>query len=366
MAAAPSHLESAKGRKEIEKATHYDQTPLTSNLSEEQEISDVSVNCRRIGTDASSTYGLLIRLGNGYAFVEDNLKGEERQAFIKANAGNFLLKHGVTIGPKSERNPTGFQIGNLSGRVEHDNRAILNAFREAGRRIDASRIKHMRPTAEETWMFVYNMRAAAELTPSHVFSIETRVKGGGILHGLKGAKEALLLMESLIVKKKAPKKIIIHVTDTFGETKVSYDKPLHDSYYQKVHTLEEAKEMGREVGIHGSHALDRLNLGTADIVLRTAKALTKYFGDDYDADQDKRHIEECEGALVYMKHFCRSREIFEERKGAAKQLFGEYPGPKKQKHEEGRAGGAAAPGQKPKAPRRRRKKKKEAFCHIIL
>jgi hypothetical protein len=364
MAAAPtSHLASAQGKKLIQATRRIDTDLLESDLSPGQEIRHVAVDCKLPGASASKTYGLLISLANGYAIVDNRLSGEDRQGFIDANAGTFFRKHGVTLGPASDKFPTGFQIGNLKERPKEDNdRAILRAFAEAGMPISAEKIKYKRPTADETWMFVYNMSVAERLTSRHIFSIETRVKGGTNLTDFGGAKEALLLMERLIEKKMKGAKIFVHITDGLGQTNVSYDKALHDSYYKKVHKLEAAKELGRDTGIHGSSSLNRLNLGVADVVLRTAKALTKYFGPGYDPAQDRRHIEECTQAIGYMKEFCRSIEVMREKNMTVKELF------------RGPPGGASAPKKfkpqgsgKPSRPRRRRKKPlNEAFSHLIL
>lgn len=386
MAEPKLHLESAKGKTLINRTKLIDDTPLQSGLREKQELKTIKVLCKLPGAE-DSVCGLFTHLKNGYAIVRDKLAGAERRAFIQSNAKNFIMKYGLTLGPASAWSPNGFQIGNLMvGSKEENNKRIIAAFANAGMTIRATDIEYKEPTAVETWMFVYNKPVADNLTKAHTFSITAKIRGGNLLTELEGAKEALLLMERLIEKKKAGNKMFVHVTDRLGETKVLYDKALHDSYYRNVHALEDAKEKGRDVAIHGAGADDRLNLGVADVVLRTAKALTKYFGFGYSKDLDTQHIKECEKAIEYMKEYCKSLEVYRSLDGTQRALFDEPPGgasakDKPKRSPPGSTGGAPAPSKgakrfKPQGPSKKRSRKKkrggkgstfnEAFSHLIL
>jgi len=390
MAASKLHLESAKGKAQIARTKLIDARPLISGLRKGQELKTIKVLCKNSEPKAS-VCGLFTHLANGYAIVRNELTGGARQDFIRRNVTDFIMKHDLTLGPASALFPSGFQIGNLKeGSEEEKNKRIIAAFAEAGMQILAKDITHKTPTAEETWMFVYNMPVADKLTKEHKFSITATIRGGSQLVDFEGAKEALLLMERLIEKKNKGMKIRVHVTDKLGETKVSYHKPLHDSYYKKVHDLETAKEQGRDVAIHGAKDYDRLTLGVADVVLRTAKALTYYFGHGYSEALDKQHIKECEKAIVYMKDYCKSLEVDRSVDATARVLFAGPPGGASAKDATkrgppGSRGGAPAPrkgtkrfktqgsGKEQSGKKKRSRKGKgkrntlnEAFSHLIL
>ena len=202
MAAPKLHLESAKGKALIERTKLIDDTPLQSGLREEQELKTIKVLCKLPGAK-TSVCGLFTHLANGYAIVRNELTGVARRDFIQRNVKNFIMNHDLTLGPASARSPRGFQIGNLKeGSKEDNNKRIIAAFAEARMRIHATDITYKTPTAEETWMFVYNKPVAENLTEDHTFSITATIRGGNQLTDFEGAKEALLLMERLIEKKK--------------------------------------------------------------------------------------------------------------------------------------------------------------------
>ena len=293
-------------------------SPLSSGLKRTEAPTLIMLGHRKLADEAEDNvtyFGMLQKMSNDYSIVKHHYSNERRDAFIAKSVEQFR-SDGLTLGPDSRR--TGYRIGNLSGTNQNKTDAIISAFGTVGVNIQPRDIIHKKPTADETWMFTFDAEEAAAIGLRDIFCIhvEEPVK----LHGFSAAKEALIAISNLLIKKQSGKTIFMNFTDLPGKTIHGYDRALHDSLYGFMKILEARKRDGRDVATHGSDAKHRLYLGVADVVLRSAKALTKYHG-DYDPIKDAEHVEYCVRAAQNMMDTC--KQIEDNVKAAKKLTFGD-------------------------------------------
>ena len=275
--------------------------------------------------------------------MNDPDRGKRREAFVAGSAAHFYL-NGLTIGPT--RSKTGYYVGNLTGTDEEKIAAIMSAFRHSGNRVTRRQITLKRSNADETWMCTFDDDEAFSVGPDEIFSV--RVGEPVELKGVSAAKETLILISDILKKKKSGKKIVMHLTPKAGKTEAEFNKPFSDSLYAFIKRLEGRKRDGRDVATHGSAAKHRLYMGVVDVVLRSAKALSPYYGEAYSRIRDEEHVEYCIRAANNMMDTCKKIEVQSEL--AKKLTFDDAPGPLRLY-----TGGYAA-----------KKGLKDAFVHLIL
>lgn len=350
-AAAPSgrhdQLLSAKGKKEVRRFRLSGASPLATKLQPAERPTMIMLGHRYYTDEAEEDvtyFGLLQKLTENFAIVNHPDGGKKRDAFVAKSAAHFYL-NGLTIGPT--RSGTGYYVGNLTGTSEEKIAAIMSAFEHNGTRLARGQITLRRSNADETWMCTFDDTEAYSVGPREIFSVHV---GEPVeLKGFSAAKETLILISDILKKKQSGKKIVMHLTPEAGKTEAGFNRPFIKSFYAFIKRLEGRKKDGRDRATHGAAAKHRLYMGVVDVVLRSAKALSPYYGEDYSQTRDEDHVEYCVRAAKNMMDTCKEIEVKSE--SAKKLTFDDdAPGPLRLY-----TGGYAA-----------KKGLEDAFVHLIL